>query len=126
MDIDHSIQQAKENAAKMTNLDKSANFLKNDGQCYQYSKLYNVKIFLSKIQTLYISSSNFEKDKLMTVMISFHKIKIQIEFIEVQIIFQSIWIESIFSIAQSEVIDRDWSKDSIAEWYRPRRNCPDF
>ena len=32
----------------------------------------------------------------MTVMISFHKIKIQIEFIEVQIIFQSIWIESIF------------------------------
>ena len=83
VDIDHSIQQEKENAAKMTNLDKSANFLKNDGQCYQYSKLYNVKIFLSKIQTLYISSSNFEKDKLMTVMISFHKIKIQNEPTEV-------------------------------------------
>ena len=79
MDTDHSIQQEKENAAKMTNLDKSANFLKIDSQCNQYPKLYNVKISLSKIQTLYISSSNFEKDKLMTVMISFHKIKIQNE-----------------------------------------------
>ena len=85
MDTDPSIQQATENAVTMTNLDKSANFLdmgSNQIECNRNIVIHNyiVKIFLSKIQILYISSSNFEKDKLMTVMISFHKIKSKIQF----------------------------------------------